>query len=68
LDIEWNNVFLVNKTSTPEQATNNRKKCNQDLLNFEDKCKNKKIDKKPEQTPIAESTNNKPNYENPIDR
>ncbi|CAG8838527.1 41588_t:CDS:2 [Gigaspora margarita] len=51
-----------------EQATNNRKKHNQDLLNFEDKCKNKKINKKAEQTLIAESTNNKLNYEDPINR
>ncbi|CAG8557580.1 28732_t:CDS:2 [Gigaspora margarita] len=69
-DIEWNNVFSVNKASTPEQVTNNRKKCNQDLLNFENKYKNKKIDKKPEQTPMAESatTNNKLNCKDPIDR
>ncbi|RIB25492.1 hypothetical protein C2G38_2165834 [Gigaspora rosea] len=30
--------------------------------------KNKKIDKKAEQTPIAESTNDKPNYKDPINR
>ncbi|CAG8840742.1 30261_t:CDS:1, partial [Gigaspora margarita] len=53
---------------TSEQATNNRKKRNQDLLNFENKYKNKKIDKKAEQTPMAESTNNKLNYEDPINR
>ncbi|RIB24815.1 hypothetical protein C2G38_2031587 [Gigaspora rosea] len=67
-DIEWNNVFTVNKASTPEQVTNNKKKHSQDLLNFEDKYKNKKVDKKPEKVPVAESTNNKPNYEEPMDK
>lgn len=67
-DIKWNNVFTVNKASTPEQATNNKKKRNQDLLNFKDKCKNKKVDKKPEQALVAESTNNKLNYEEPMDK
>ncbi|CAG8557974.1 10086_t:CDS:2, partial [Gigaspora rosea] len=61
-------LYKVNKASTSEQATNNRKKRNQDLLNFKNKCKNKKIDKKAEQTPMAEPANNKPDYEDPINR
>ncbi|CAG8774233.1 10981_t:CDS:1, partial [Racocetra fulgida] len=63
-DIAWNNVSSGNKNNTPEQTTDNRKKCNQDLLNFEDRCRNKKPNKTSVQTPITEiEQNNNTTYE-----
>ena len=40
-NIEWNSVYLGNKSnpSPLEQITNNKKRCNQDLVNYENRYK-----------------------------
>ena len=43
-DIEWNNTYSANKSSTSslEQTTDNKKQCNQDLINYENRYKKNK--------------------------
>jgi hypothetical protein len=44
-DIEWNNIYSGNRSSSssPEQITDNKKRRNQDLVNYESRYKNKRI-------------------------
>ncbi|CAG8694315.1 13966_t:CDS:2, partial [Gigaspora margarita] len=49
-DIEWNYSYSRNLNNKQEQMTGNKKRHNQDLLNFEDKYQNKRYDKTKRET------------------
>ncbi|CAG8668202.1 10756_t:CDS:2 [Gigaspora margarita] len=66
-DIEWNYSYSGNLNNKQEQTTGNKKRRNQDLLNFEDKYQNKRSDKTKRETINLDENKKSDQLENHIE-